>query len=228
MIHAGDHIHVVTSFNDLVSTSFRGKINAVCWERKLAGDFSEIVAKAVPDENIAELAEDELLNLQLSDAGQLARAVLLDDLRLLKAHGAAPVLNLIRFYERDPHPFFPADVYSFHADRSPIPTDTFLCTYYGEPSEILPNSQAEQKVHIPEIRHTLKKTYRGAEEDFDSFLTENFFDLHYRPKPGAQPVSLEIGHLWRLATDHPGSRVPPCIHRAPIEKNGQIRLMLIC
>jgi hypothetical protein len=31
-----------------------------------------------------------------------------------------------------------------------------------------------------------------------------------------------------LAVDHPESQVPPCIHRAPKEKSGQNRLLMIC
>jgi hypothetical protein len=103
-----------------------------------------------------------------------------------------------------------------------------LCTYYGEPSEILPNSQAEQKVLMPEIRDELKKQYHGAEKDFESYLSEHFFDLHYQAKPDANPISLGVGHLWRLAVDYPESKVLPCIHRAPKEKFGQHRLLLIC
>ena len=180
-------------------------------------------------ENIATLDEELLGALQLSEQGQLARNILLHDLKLLTANGAAPVLNLISCYERDDaYPFFPVDVYSFHADRSAVPTDTFLCTYYGEPSEILPNAQAQQKVLVPEIREQLKKQYQGPAEGFDSFLTDYFFDLHYRAAPGAQPISLGSGNLWRLAIDHPESRVAPCVHRAPNEKPGQPRLLLIC
>jgi hypothetical protein len=150
-------------------------------------------------------------------------------LKLLKAHGASPILNVIRCYERDDsYPFFPTDVYSFHVDRSPVPTDTFLCTYFGEPSEILPNSQAEQKVLIPEIRDELKKIYGGPDDAFESFLCEHFFDLHYRAKPAAHPISLGVGHMWRLAVDHPESMILPCIHRAPKEKTGQSRLLMIC
>jgi len=119
-------------------------------------------------------------------------------------------------------------VYSFHVDRSPVPTDTFLCTYHGAPSEILPNAQARQKVHVPEIREDLKKLYGGADEGFENFLSEHFFDLHYQAIPGARPISLGLGHLWRLAIDHPGSEVPPCVHRAPEEKNGERRLLMIC
>ncbi|MEI9956237.1 MAG: DUF1826 domain-containing protein [Ferruginibacter sp.] len=195
----------------------------------LAGDFAEIVNKVSLKENITVLDQSALNTLQLSEEGQLARETLLNDLKLLTAHGASPGLNLIRCYDRDDaFPFFPTDVYSFHVDRSPVPTDTFLCTYYGEPSEILPNAQAEQKVLVPEIRDELKKLYSGAAAGFESFLSEHFFDLHYRAKPAACPVSLGTGHLWRLAIDHPGSEVLPCVHRAPTEKAGQPRLLMIC
>ncbi|WP_020570284.1 DUF1826 domain-containing protein [Neolewinella persica] len=227
--HAENQIQCVTSFQDLVSTPFYGQTNAICWTRRLMGDFSEVVEKIALHENIATLDEEELRELQLSEQGQLAREILLNDLKVLKAHGASPVLNLIRHYERDDaYPFFPTDVYSFHVDRSTVPADTFLCTYYGESSEILPNGQAKQKVLIPEIRDELKKLYGGGEEGFESFLEEYFFDLHYQAEPMAQPISLGLGHLWRLAIDHPESQVPPCLHRAPKEKTGQNRLLLIC
>jgi hypothetical protein len=222
-------MHCVTNFEALVSTPFHGATNAICWNRTLTGDFGEIAKKVELNENITVLEPEQLCALQLSEQGQLARAIILHDLKLLTAHGAAPILNIIKCYDRDDAaPFFPTDVYSFHADRSPVPTDTFLCTYYGEPSEILPNAQAQQKVLVPEIREELKKLYGGADEGFESFLSEHFFDLHYQAAPGAQPVSLGTGNLWRLATDHPGSPVPPCVHRAPMEKPGQPRLLLIC
>ncbi|MEX6690551.1 hypothetical protein QTN47_23770 [Danxiaibacter flavus] len=193
------------------------------------GDFSEIVGKVALSGNITEIEPEELLELQLSQQGQLAREILLNDLKLLKARGASPVLNVIKHYDRDDsYPFFPTDVYSFHVDRSPIPTDTILCTYYGSSSEILPNAQAQQKVLIPEIREELKKLYHGAEEDFELFLSDHFFDLHYQAKPGARPIILGLGNLWRLAVDHPESQVLPCVHRAPKEIAGQHRLLLIC
>lgn len=226
---AENQIQCVSNFQDLVSMPFHGAINAICWPRKLPGDFAEIVSKVVLNENIAVLDQEKLLELQLSEQGQLAREMLLNDLKLLKAHGASPILNVIRCYERDDAcAFFPTDVYSFHVDRSPVPTDTFLCTYYGRPSEILPNAQALQKVLVPEIRVELKKLYRGAAEGFESFLSEHFFDLHYLAKPAARPVSLGLGHLWRLAIDHPESEVAPCVHRAPKEKAGEHRLLMIC
>jgi len=227
--HTANQINCVTNFQDLISTPFHGEINAICWTRKLIGDFSEIANKIELNGNIAVLDEDELFKLQLSEQGQLAREILLNDLKLLKAHGKAPILNLIKYYDRDEtYPFFPTDVYSFHVDSSPVPTDTFLCTYHGEPSEILPNAQAIQKVLVPEIRDELKKIYRGADEGFESFLSEHFFNLHYLPKLEAQPISLGLGNLWRLAVNHPESKVPPCVHRAPKEKNGQNRLLMIC
>jgi hypothetical protein len=232
MINLSDtdpQIHFVTNFQDLISTPFRGNRNALCWTRNLTGDFSEIVQKVELNENIRTLEEEELLELQLSEQGQLAREILLNDLKLLKAHGADPVLNVIRHYERDDlYSFFPTDVYSFHVDRSPIPVDTFLCTYYGDSSEILPNAQARQKVLIPEIRNELRKLYSGPDDGFEAFLSEYFFDLHYEAMPGARPVSLGLGHLWRLATDHPENQSLPCVHRAPVEKSGQNRLLMIC
>lgn len=220
-------IRSVTNFKDLVATPFAGNVNAICWERKLQGDFAEIANALTLNENMVELDQEELLSLRLSDQGRLARDILIDDMMRLKAHGASPVLNVIKSYERDDsYPLFPTDVYSFHVDRSPVPTDTFLCTYHGDSSEIIPNAHATQKVLIPEIRAELKQLHDGNEADFESFLTEYFFDLHYQAN--AKPTSLGIGHLWRLAVDHTESKVPPCIHRAPIENSGQRRLLLIC
>lgn len=224
-----NQIHRVTSFQELVSKPFHGEMNALCWNRALIGDFSEIVNKIELKENIVELHPNELHEMQLSEQGQMARDILLNDLQLLKAHGASPILNIIKSYDRDDSlSFFSTDVYSFHVDRSPIPTDTFLCTYYGESSEIIPNSQAQQKVLVPEIRNELKKLYDGTDDNFEEFLREHFFDLHNQAKSKAQTISLGIGNLWKLAVDYPESKVQPCIHRAPIEKTGESRLLLIC
>ena len=223
-----NQILYVPNFEDLVTMPYTGIINAMCWTRTLTGDFGEIVRKVELTGNITTIEPEELCALPLSEQGQLARGILLNDLELLKAHGASPVLNVINHYDRDEtYPFFPTDVYSFHVDRSPIPTDTILCTYYGEPSEILPNAQGKQKILIPEIRAELKKLYHGAAEGFDLFLSEHFFDLHYQAEPDARIISLGLGNLWKLAVDHPESQVPPCLHRAPTETSGP-RLLLIC
>ncbi|WP_343633646.1 hypothetical protein [Fluviicola sp.] len=224
-----NQIRYVSSFQELISEPFRGEVNAIGWMRQLAGDFSEIVDKIELTGNITEVDPEELLELTLSEDGQLARSILLNDLEVLKAHGAAPVLNIISQYDKDEDfPFFPTDVYSFHADRSPIPTSTFLCTYQGDASEIVPNAQATQKIQIPEIRNELRKLYDGKEAGFEEFLTENFFDLHYQAAPDARIINLGVGNIWKLAVDHPGNPVLPCIHRAPHEHSGQKRLLLIC
>jgi hypothetical protein len=229
LFQAEKQIHTVTNFKDLVSVPFHNEINAICWNRKLIGDFSEIVKKLEPKGNIEVINQENLLKLELSNDGQLAREIILNDLKLLKAHGSSPILNLIKYYERDDaYAFFPTDVYSYHVDRSPIPTDTFLCTYYGESSEILPNSLAEKKILVPEIRAQLRKNYQGTDEEFELFLKDHFFDLHYQAKPMANPISLGLGNLWRLAVDYPQSPVLPCVHRAPKERPGQNRLLLIC
>lgn len=217
----------VSNFEDLVGTPFQGENNAICWKRELVGDFSEIVDKLEASENVLVITPEMLNKLDLTEQGLLAREILLSDLNTLKAHGASPVLNLIKCYDRD-ESFFPTDVYSFHVDRSPIPTATFLCTYHGTSSEIIPNSEATQKVLIPEIRAELKALHDGPDASFEAFLTEYFFDLHYQPKPNAQAFGLGIGNLWKLAVDHPESPVLPCLHRAPEEKDGQSRLLLIC
>lgn len=224
-----NHIKHLASFEELVSMPFSGDVNAMCWDRILEGDFSELVNKFHFDENIKEIDEQELRDLHLTDEGKIARDILLQDWKLLKDYGALPVLNLIKHYDRDDEfPFFPTDVYSFHVDRSPIPIDTFLCTYYGDSSEIIPNAVAKQKVLMPEIREKLKLLYEGEENGFESYLVEHFFDLHYELNPYAQPISLGLGRMWRLAVDHPECQVPPCIHRAPIETSGKTRLLMIC
>lgn len=222
-------VGVVSSFEALIDTEFRGSINAVCWLRDLTGDFKEVASKLQLKENVTEIAVEELLALSLSTKGAMARATILDDLKLMEALGLSPVLNLIKNYERDEVlDFISTDVYSYHVDRSPVATDTFLCTYYGAASDILPNDQAEQQILIPEIRQKLQDLYDGPEEGFESFLEEHFFDLHYRPQPHATPLNLGLGHLWKLAVDHPEQQVLPCVHRAPRENEGEYRLLLIC
>lgn len=222
-------IKTVSSFSELINSHFQGEMNALCWYRNLVGDFEEVVNKLELKENITEVSVEDLLALQLSEKGDFARERILTDIQLLTDLGASPCLNLLKSYERDEDlDFISTDVYSYHVDRSPIETDTFLCTYHGPASDILAHDQVEQKILIPEIRDKLKKLYNGPDAEFETFLSEYFFDLHYQPKPDVNPVNLGVGHLWRLAVDHPTQQVPPCVHRAPAEKDGEYRLLLIC
>lgn len=222
-------VGVVSSFSELINTKFKGIVNAICWSRDLDGDFKEIVSKLPLKENITEISIEDILALKLSEKGILAREIILNDLKLLTDFGASPSLNLLKSYERDDEfDFISTDVYSFHVDRSPIGTDTFLCTYYGASSDIISNDQVEQKILIPEVREKLRELHDGPEAEFETFLKEYFFDLHYQPKPNAKPTNLENGNLWRLAVDHPLQEVLPCVHRAPVENDGEYRLLLIC
>jgi hypothetical protein len=222
-------IGMVSTFSELINTDFKGERNALCWYRNLEGDFAAIVDQLQIKENITEVYPKDLLALQLSEKGNIAREIILNDLRLLADFGASPALNLLKCYERDDEfDFISTDVYSYHVDCSPIATDTFLCTYHGAASDIISNAQAEQKILIPEIRKKLKDLHNGPSEEFENFLKENYFDLHYQAQPQVVPVNLGLGHLWRLAVDHPEQQVLPCIHRAPIENEGEYRLLLIC
>ena len=224
-----NQVQNVSDFNDLLSIPFQGNINAMCWDRELIGDFSEIIDKIDLKDNITEITIKTLCGLQLSEQGQLARNILIKDFEILESHGASPLLNVIKQYDRDDEfPFISTDVYSYHVDRATIPSATFLCTYFGATSEIIPNAQAIQKILIPEVRFELKKLYGGEEEGFEAFLIENFFDLHYQALPNTNPIRLGVGQMWKLAIDYPDSPVLPCLHRAPKEKDGESRLLLIC
>ena len=222
-------IGIVATFSELTQTDLVGERNALCWYRNLEGDFNEIVNKLQLKENITVVEPKDLLALQLSEKGNSAREIILNDLQLLADFGASPSLNLLKCYDRDDEfNFISTDVYSYHVDSSPIATDTYLCTYHGAASEIIANDQAVQKILIPEIREKLKALHNGPSEEFEDFLKENYFDLHYQAQPHAVPINLGVGHLWRLAVDHPEQKVLSCIHRAPIEKEGEYRLLLIC
>ncbi len=220
------------SFPELVETPFAHGVNALCWRRELVGDFGEVVAKLDRSEDIVTVEEEQLVAMEVSPAGRAAIAILREDLRQLREVERDPVLNCIHRYPRDEAPgSIRTDVYSWHADSAPVEADTWLCTYYGAPSEGLPNEKAQRRVDIPQTRSALLKTL-GMEEDDNDFreaLHEHCFDLHYAALPEARPYSFGIGHLWRIAVDWPGSAVPPCIHRAPEALPGQPpRLLLIC
>lgn len=210
-------IRYVDSFHELVAAHFCDGINALCWRRTPTGNFAEIVACLGPGEGIVSLDEKRLCGLPLSAAGRGAVEFLLEDLRLLRSHGFAPELNCIHAYPRnEASEAFPTDVYSFHADRAPIATDTWLCTYHGAPSEGLPNDEARRRIDVPAVRAELCRQFGGNDAAaFAALLEETCHDLHYIPQPHAQPFSFGVGNLWRIAVEYPGSPVPPCIHRAP-------------
>lgn len=223
-------IRRVQGFQELVTTPFADGVNALCWERTLPGDFAEVVALLGAGEGIVALDEARLLALPVSTAGRVAIDQMLADLRRLREHALDPVLNCIHGYPRDEEAGPVAtDVFSFHADSAPVPADTWLCTYHGAPSEGLRNEEAQRRVDLPATRAELLQRFGGADaDDFRTYLNENCYDLHYAPAPLARPYSFGVGNLWRIATDYPGSPVPPCIHRAPTTLPGEPpRLLLI-
>lgn len=223
-------IQRVTSFEELIATPFAGGVNALCWERTLPGDFGAVVAQLASGSELATLDDERLLALPLDAAGRTAVAVIMEDLRLLRAHGLTPSLDCIRGYPRDDEAeAVSTDVYSFHADSATIPADTWLCTYHGAASEGLRNEEAQRHVDVPATRAELLRRYGGQDDaDFRAYLQDHCFDLHYAPVPQARPFSFGVGNLWRIAVDYPGSPVPPCIHRAPANLPGQPpRLLLI-
>lgn len=217
----------VGGFHELLSTPFDHGVNALCWSRSLPGDYAEVVRLLGPGDGIVSLDEDRLRSLKLTAYGLLAVETMLSDLALLRDAGRDPVLNIIYGYDRDEEGGpVPTDVMSWHVDSAPVEADTWLCTYHGAPSEGLFNDQALRKVDDPKIRAELLKLYGGPEdESFTEWLNENHYDLHYAPKPGAQPYSFGQFNLWRATCDWPGSPVPPCVHRAPV--TDAPRLLLI-
>ncbi|MCW5548655.1 MAG: hypothetical protein KIT44_06795 [Opitutaceae bacterium] len=222
-------IKVVGGFAELLATPWADGINALCWPRALPEGFGEIVDRLESSDDLTDLDEARLHALPLGAAGRAARDFMLADLQRLRAEGLAPVLNRIRRYPRDDATaVVPTDVYSFHADSAPVAADTWLCTYHGAPSEGLRNDEARRRSDDPAVRAALLREYGGADDaDFKAWLRENSFDLHYAPLPGAQPFSFGLGHLWRIALAHPGSPVPPCLHRAPADDPDRPRLLLI-
>jgi hypothetical protein len=220
---------VVDSFDTLLTRRFVDGVNALCWPRSLPGDFNEVARLLAPAEGVVVVTADMLAALSLSAAGRIAADVMTADLLQLQALGKEPLLNCIGGYPRDDSGgAVVTDVMSFHVDRAPIEVDTFLCTYFGAPSEGLDNDDAVLRVLDPEVRAALLVECQAEDDrrDFDNFLAEHSYDLHYRVVDGAQPWSFTVGALWKIAVQWPGCRVPPCIHRAP--DSVEPRLLLIC
>lgn len=225
-----DCVRYVSSFEELVSTPFEGKVNALCWSRELDGDFDEIVSVIGELDEITTLEEDDLESLQLSPAGSVARRRMIADLALLKAAGLAPSLDCIPGYPRSsPEGLVPVDVYDFHADSATVLADTYLCSYAGPCSEGVRNEDAIRYVDLPEIRAKVLEEFGGLDDaSFRDYLRERFYDLHYAQREGAKPYSFGSGNIWKIATQCPDSPVLPCIHRAPTTATGAPpRLLLI-
>lgn len=223
-------IRYVDSFQELAATAFGDDVNALCWRRTLGGDFAEIVIQLGPGDGIVGLDEDRLRALPLSPQGRAAVEFMLEDLRLLRLHGLVPELNCIYGYPQDEaDEQFPTDVFSFHADRAPVAADTWLCTYHGAPSEGVSNDEVQRRIDDPAIRSELRRRFGGDDDAaFAGYLEECCHDLHYLALPHARPFSFGRGNLWRIAVEHPGSPVAPCIHRAPRTRaDDPPRLLLI-
>ena len=225
-------VRSVHSFAELRGTPFAAGVNALCWERTLPGDYAEVVAALGEGdgEPIMTLDAVRLRALCLSPAGRTAVEQMLADWQLLRDHALDPALNCIYGYPCDEDPGVVAtDVFSFHADSAPIEASTYLCTYYGPPSEGLRHEDSCKRIDLPETREALLAACGGgAGPGFREYLAEHFYDLHYAPKSGAQPFSLGLFNLWRIAADYPESPVPPCVHRAPLTHPGDSpRLLLI-
>lgn len=223
-------VRVVTSFEELVATPWADGVNALCWPRSLAGDFAEVVSALPSGKGIVGLEDDELRALPVSSAGRVAIELMLEDRRRLEALGLLPELNVIHGYVREPcESVVNTEVYSFHADSATVPADTWLCTYHGASSEGVSNEEVMRRVEVPETRAALLAEYGGADDgDFREWLSDHCYDLHYVLRPNAMPFVFGVGNLWRIATEHPGCAVPPCVHRAPETLPGDAtRLLLI-
>lgn len=223
-------VREVGSFGELVGGRFGGEVNAFCWRRELAGDFGEVVAALCAGKGMTAIEDEDLRALKLSPAGCVAREVLLLDQALLRGAGLEPMLECNTGYPRDEATgAIPTDVYSFHIDSATVQADTFLCTYLGRPSEGLLNEDAMRRAEVAETRAQLLDSYGGCDDaGFAAYLSEHHYDLHYWPRPGAEPYSFGLGNLWRIAIACPDSPVLPCIHRAPLTLPGDgARLLLI-
>ncbi len=214
-----------------MSVRFEDGVNAACWTRSLPGDFAAVARLLATGPGITTIEDEQLRSLKSTEAGRVAIEVLLADQQLLREMDLAPLLDCINGYERESGDGPVAtDVYSFHADSATEQMDTYLCTYLGPSSEGLRNEDAVRRVDIPEIRAQLLALHGGLDDaNFEEFLNENCFDLHYAPVVGARPYySFGLYNLWRIGVEYPGSPVPPCIHRAPETRPGDPpRLLLI-
>ncbi|GAA5131833.1 hypothetical protein JIN84_07265 [Luteolibacter yonseiensis] len=224
------NVRRVASFEELLTTPFADGVNALCWERTLAGDYAGVIEKLALPGGIIPVEDLLLEETSWSPACQMAVDAMLADLDLLRRHGLFSELNGITGYERDEDPgLLRTDVYSFHVDTATDEADTWLCTYLGPSSEGLGKDQARRRVDDPAVRAILLKDYGGPDDaGFLEYLADHCYDLHYDPLPGASPFTFGVGNLWRIAVDYPGNSASPCVHRAPESLPGSpARLLLI-
>lgn len=226
-------IRHVASFAELVETPFADGVNALCWRRQLEGDFAGVAGLLSSESDIVTLDEDDLARFRRGAHPDMQAAidVLRADQRLLADRGLDPILDYIPAYPHDAaQGAIATDVYSFHADRAPVMADTYLCTYTGAASEGLRNEDAVRRMDMPDVMTRVRAEFvaSGAGGDFAAWLSEKSYDLHYAARPGAEPYAFGTHNLWRIAISWPGCPVPPCIHRAPQTKPGDLpRLLLI-
>ncbi len=219
---------VVDTVDELLTRRFDNDKNALCLPRTAAADIlvgcdelARLLADEIDDdEGAVDIDVDRLSSLPLSTSGQQAATFVRADLEALARHGRQPTLSCIRRYATDTRGLpIATDVLSFHVDGAPVEFDTFLCTYAGAPSELIDNDDADRLIDDPAIGDALRAAFvsRGelGDDDFDRWVVDGSFDLHYRPRHGARVFSCGRVWLWKLAVKWPGASVLPCIHRAP-------------
>ncbi|HEY8191918.1 MAG TPA: hypothetical protein VIG74_05790 [Alphaproteobacteria bacterium] len=200
-------IKIVDNLDDFIITPFEEPVNAVVWPRRLRGDFNAL-ADRVPVEKPANGNAVYHFNVQGVEAmassmqADEAFAQIQSDMKMFAAHaGLNPLLRVVQEYSLD---YF----YNFHADIQP--PDGFgrvFCCYNGETTEYVRNEDA----------HFLGEFQNEKDErDLPYPL--------YEAIPGAKTYRLQLGDLWRFASQH--DKVPPFIHRAV--RGEQQRLMLFC
>jgi hypothetical protein len=224
---------VVRDLDELLSHRFVGDENAVCLPRVEPADVVDgldelarlLAADVGEDDGAVDVDVQRLSALPLSTSGRRAARLVRTDFEALAARGKEPTLSCIRCYPSDTRGLpIATDVLSFHVDHAPVDVDTFLCTYAGAPSEIIDNDDADRLVDDPVVRRALRAALvamcgvddvEEQDDAFDRWIVEGSFDLHYRPRRGARVFPCGRLWLWKLAVRWPGTRVLPCIHRAP-------------
>lgn len=235
----GPRCRAVASVDALVDAAFGDGVNAYVCARDVDGDFAGLAARCAAadpdfdadrdDAGVVTLSPDALCARAASLAQARAAELVCSDWERLAALGKDPVINVIARYPRDTRGLpIAVDVHSFHADRAPIETDTWLCTYAGAPSEGVDNDAATAILDDDAVRAAVRAAAGDVDDDaFAAFVADNSFDLHHRVRDPAGVFSFGQHALWKIAVQWPGAPVPPCLHRAPLP-DGALRLLLIC